>query len=289
MNTELKHEKFERKLISSIAILSGILLLLISVFGPLILDIIKFRTSISGINQTKGQDLVNLLLLAPICFIGGISHLKNKDYSKYFLIVVPIYISLYTGLAYGIGQEWGNIAYDGNVEEFFWMYLLLIISGLILFISSISMFSENDAPEFNPKNLKIYAISTGTFLFLFAMMWLGEIMEVLSTGNTSDGSYQEIPNLFWVIRYLDLGITIPLGFIGLYLLVTRPKKAYPLMLAFYGFFVTLVTAVLSMALIMILNDDPALQAEALIIFPILGILAYLGFFYLIKDKIRKFW
>ena len=284
MNTELRHEKFERKLISLIAILSGILLLVISVFGPLLLDIIRFRTSISGINQTKGQDLVNLLLLAPICFIGGISHFKNKDYSKYFLIVVPIYISLYTGLAYGIGQEWGS--FDGNVEEFFWMYLLLIISGLILFISSISMFSEEEAPDFNPKTLKIYVIILSIFLFLFAIMWLGEIMEVLSTGNTSDGSYQEIPNLFWVIRYLDLGITIPLGFISLYLLVTRPKRAYPLMLAFYGFFVTTITAVLSMALVMIISNDPALQTDALVIFPILGILAYLGFFYLIKDKVK---
>ncbi|MHA2296995.1 MAG: hypothetical protein ACXAEU_13860 [Candidatus Hodarchaeales archaeon] len=90
---------------------------------------------------------------------------------------------------------------------------------------------------------------------------------------------------FWVIKYLDLGFTIPLGFIGLYLLITRPKKAYPLMLLFYGFFITLSTAVNAMALIMLLNADPEFQLEGLVIFPVLMALAYAGFFYLIKNKI----
>jgi hypothetical protein len=61
------------------------------------------------------------------------------------------------------------------------------------------------------------------------------------------------------------------------------------MLAFYGFFVTLSTAVVCMALMMILNDDPNLQTEGLFIFPVLAILAYAGLLYLIKPKLLNWW
>ncbi|MHA1995268.1 MAG: hypothetical protein ACW97Z_12060 [Candidatus Hodarchaeales archaeon] len=282
MEIETKHELFERMVLSTTALIIAVLLILLTLLGPLGLEILKHKTSPSAISQTQGQDLVNLILLAPLCLIGGILHLRRRAEAKYFLILVGIYVCLYTGLAYGIGQEWNHPSYSGNTEHYFWLFLSLIIGGLILFIGSLSMFTEDDAPEFNTRNLRIYAILMTVFLLFFVSMWLQEIIEVVSTGDTSTGSYQESPNVFWVIRYFDLGITIPLGFVGLYLLITRPKKAYPVMLAFYGFFVTLSTAVLCMALVMLLNSDPNLQIEGLFIFPILAILAWLGLFYLVE-------
>ena len=116
-------------------------------------------------------------------------------------------------------------------------------------------------------------------------MWIGEYLEVLTTGDTSTGSYSEAPTIFWVMRYFDLGITIPLGFIGLYLLYTRTKQAYPIMLLFFGFFVTISTAVVGMAIVMLLQSDPNLQPGGLIIFPSLSLLAWAGLFYLIKEKL----
>ncbi|MHA2366209.1 MAG: hypothetical protein ACXAC7_19775 [Candidatus Hodarchaeales archaeon] len=284
IRNENSQETFERYVISFIALLCAGALILLSILGPLGLELLEHRTSQSAIYQTQGQDLVNLILLAPLCLIGGVLHWKRNENSKYFLILVGIYVSLYTGLAYGIGQEWA-MDYTGNVEQYFWLFYLLIISGLVLLISSLSMFDENDAPEFNLRSLRIYIVVMIIFLLIFSLMWLGEIIEVVLTGDTSTGSYSEPPNVFWVIRYFDLGITFPLGFIGLYLLGTRPKKAYPLMLAFYGFFITLVTAINAMALVMLLNKDPLLQAEGLVIFPILAILAWSGFIYLIKHKL----
>ncbi len=289
MESQSKVESFERLVISTTALIVAMLLILLSLLGPLGLDILQHRTSPSAISQTQGQDLVNLILLAPLCLIGGVLHLRRKSEAKYFLILVGIYVCLYTGLAYGIGQEWNHPAYTGNVEQYYWLFLSLIIGGLILFMGSLGMFHENDAPEFNTRNLRIYAGLMTFFLLFFVSMWLQEILEVVTTGDTSTGSYQESPNVFWVIRYFDLGLTIPLGFIGLYLLLTRPKKAYPLMLAFYGFFVTLSTAVVCMALVMVLNEDPNLQAEGFFIFSVLAILAYAGLFYLIKPKFLKWW
>ncbi len=287
MYEETRQIKFERYAISLIALVCAGALALLAILGPLGLNIIKHKASESAIYQIQGQDLVNLLLLTPLCIIGGVLYFKKRESAKYLLILVGIYIFLYTGLAYGIGQEWNM--YDGNVEGYFWLFYILIIGGLILLLSSLSMFNEKDAPEFNTKSLRVYIGLMVIFLAMFSMMWIQEILEVVRTGDTSTGSYSESPNVFWVIRYFDLGITLPLGFIGLYLLGTRPKKAYPLMLAFYGFFVTLSTAVVAMAAMMVLNNDPNVQTEGLFIFPILTILAWAGLFYLLKPKLSNWW
>jgi hypothetical protein len=282
------NKKFERIVIGLTAIVLGLTIALISIFGPLILDIIKYASSESAITQGKGQDLINLILITPICLIGGILYLLNKENSKYFLIMVPLYSMLYTGLAYGLFPEWSHSTYTGNSEQYSLLFYIVIISSLILLISSLSMFSPDDAPEFNRRNLKIYIIMVTIFLSLFAFMWIGEYIEVITTGDTSTGSYSEAPTIFWVVRYFDLGLTIPLGFIGLYLLWTRTKQAYPMMLLFFGFFVTIGTAVVGMAIVMILENDPSVQPGLLIIFPVLMILSWLGYFYLIKDKLHWF-
>ncbi|MHA2210352.1 MAG: hypothetical protein ACXABV_14410 [Candidatus Thorarchaeota archaeon] len=286
---ELKHEIFERYVIGVVAIVCAGILIAIALLGPLGFGIMEHRTSQSAIYQTMGQDLVGILLMAPLLLIGGFLHLVNREGSKYFLILTPITL-IYTGLSYGIGQEWSNVAYSGNIEDYFWLFVMLIIGGLILGMSSLSMFNEKDVPEFNTRSLQVYAGLMSVFLLFFAMMWSSEVFEVIATGNTSSGSYASTPTVFWVIRYLDLGITIPLGYMALYLLITRPKQAYPIILLFFGFFITMGTAVNAMAIVQVLSGDPEVAGAAaagLVIFPVLGILAYAGLWYLIKNKIRR--
>ncbi|MBD3159350.1 MAG: hypothetical protein GF309_11220 [Candidatus Lokiarchaeota archaeon] len=283
---EPSHLVFERYVISLVAIACAIVFIVIAAIGPLGLGIMEHRSSQSVIWQLMGQDLADLILITPILLIGGLAHLLRKEWAKYFLILPPVTL-IYTGLTYGIGQEWNNPAYSGNIEHYFGLLIFLVIGGLILGMSSLSMFEPDDAPTFNPRNLKIYAAVMSVLLLLFAMMWLGEVFQVLNTGGTESGTYENTPNVFWVIRYFDLGLTIPLGFISLYLLLTRPRTAYPVILLFFGFFVTLGTAVNAMGWVMFLNGDPELQIPALVIFGILGALSYVGLLYLVKDKLRR--
>lgn len=260
------------------------ILLVVSLLGPLALGVIRYRTPASGIAQTIGVDLVNLILIVPLLLIGGILYLARKDGAKYFLILTPI--TLFSlAMEYGVGQEWGNPAYAGNVERFVWLFILLIIGALVLLVGSLSLFTENDAPRFQPRSLLIYVGLVGVLLAMFAAMWISEMLQVTTTGDTSTGSYSDAPVAFWTVRLLDLGITIPLGFIGLFLLLTRTERAYPLVLLFWGFFVTMGTSVVAMALVMVLNHDPTAQPEGLIIFPLLAIMAWAGLLYLVKDKL----
>lgn len=270
--------------VSIAAFVSAIALAAVAILGPLMLGTIEYRTSQSGIWQIQGGDLVNLFLVVPILLIGGVLHTMRRPGSKYFLILPPLTL-MYTGLSIGIGQEWGNPEYSGNVEQYAALYLTLIIGGLVLLVGNMPLFSPADAPEFKRKSLRIYVGVMVLFNLLFAMMWLSELVEVITTGGTASGSYEEAPVVWWTVRYLDLGITIPLGLLALSLLLTKPKRAYPLLLLFFGFFVTMGTAVFSMAVMMTVNDDPEVQAGALPLFGALATLSWVGLLYLVKDKL----
>lgn len=264
------------------AFLGAAVVAAVALLGPLGLGIIQYRTSQSGIWQAMGVDAVNLLLIVPVLAIGGLSLLLRRDGAKYFLILAPV--TLFSlALEAGVGQEWNQ--YAGNVERYAWLFIVEIIVALVLLVGTLPMFSDQDVPKFGRRGLRIYAGFVTLLLILFTVMWLSELVEVSTTGNTASGSYANAPVAFWTVRFLDLGITIPLGFLGMYLLLTRPEKAYSLVLLFFGFFVTMGTAVTAMGLVMVANHDPEAQAGAIVIFPLLTIMAWAGLLYLIKDKL----
>ena len=275
--------------ISVTAIICAIALVLIAVLGPAILGVIRYRTSQSGIWQTQAFDITDLIVLAPLLLIGGVLQLLKKDGAKFFLVLTPITL-MYAGLEYGLGQEWGSTVYTGNSEAYSWLFLILVVGGLILLIGSLSRFTVEDAPAFKTKWLRIYVGIMAVFLLVFMAMWASQISQVVSTGNTSTGDYLAAPNAWWVTRFLDLGITIPTGFLALMLLLSKPKKAYPLVLLFFGFFITLGTAVNASAIVEVINHDPSISgsgAGGLVIFPVLGALAYAGLFYLVRGKLHR--
>jgi hypothetical protein len=285
--SELAHEcLIPWYIIGVTAIICAVILVLIAFLGPIGQEIIQYRTSQSGVWQIAGQDLTNLVLIAPILLIGGILCLARRDGSKYLLILTPITL-MYTGLSMGIGQEWSNSAYSGNIEDYWWLFGILILGGLILLLGSLSMFTEADAPDFNPRGLRIYVGLMTIFFLFFAVMWIYQIQQVTNTGDLPDGSYKAAPTAFWTIRYLDLGISIPLGFLALFMMLSKPKKAYSLLLLFFGFFITIGTAVDMMAIVQVLSGDMKAVEEGLIIFPILTLFSYGGLFYLVKDKLRR--
>ncbi len=267
----------------AIAILCAAVLLAMAALGPSGTGDIEYRTSQSGLWQVMGQDLADVLLIAPLLLAGGILQLMRKDSSKYLLVLTPLTL-MYTGLSLGIGQEWTT--HDGNVEAYFWMFLTLIIGGLVLLIGVLPRFGPGDGTGFQRRRPLAFVSIMGLVLLLFAGMWTGQINEVVASGDLADGSYSDSPNAFWTVRFLDLGICVPLGFVSLFLLLRRPEKGYPLVLLFFGFFLTMAVTVNAMAVVQLLNDDPAAQAmgAGLFIFPVMAVLFLIGLLYLLKHR-----
>lgn len=266
------------------ALICAAVLLLMAALGPMGTGDIVYRTSGSALYQNQGQDLADIFLIAPLLLIGGTLQLLRRENAKYFLVLTPVTL-MYTGLSLGVGQEWS--AYPGNVENYFWMFMSLIIGGLVLLIGTLSQFNDADAPRFERRKLLWFVALTGMALVLFSAMWLGQVNEVIGKGDLSDGSYSDAPNLFWTIRFLDLGISVPVGFMALFLMLSRPEKAYRLVLLFFGFFITMAATVNTMALVQVLNDDPstASMGPGLLIFPVLGALSFVGLLFLVRHKL----
>lgn len=278
----MREELLPRGALVFAAFAGALVVAVMALLGPLGFGVIHYQTSASGINQAIAVDATNLIVMVPVLLIGGTLLLLRKDGAKYFLILAPV--TLFSlAIEAGAGQEWS--LYTGNVERFAWLYILEIIIALVLLVGVLPMFSPSDAPLFPRRGLRIYVSFVTLLLVLFTVMWLQEIVEVATTGNTASGSYQNSPVAFWLVRSLDLGISIPLGFLGMYLLLTKPKRAYALVLLFFGFFVTMGTAVTAMGLVMFLKHDPEAQAGALVIFPLLAVMAWAGLLYLVKDKL----
>lgn len=110
---------------------------------------------------------------------------------------------------------------------------------------------------------------------------------MIATGTTR--GYDIAPTAFWLVRVFDLGLSIPLGFISVYLLWTRPDKAYPVVCLFYGFFLTQVIAVNAMGWVMFLKKDPAFVARDLVVFTALALIIFFGFFYVRRSYRAEKW
>jgi len=272
--------RFERIFVAALSIATGIILIYLAIEGPLFLQHIKYKTADIINNQLVGQDMVNMFVLSPILIIAGITLYLKKKIAPYLLIITPLFLIYYV-LSYTIGWEWSSPEYSGNSESYTFHFLFILISSLIMLLYSLSIFPQNVESTFRKKGLIVYSVLFSFFLLIFASMWIKEVLEVMSTGTTR--AYDVAPTAFWLVRIFDLGFTIPLGLISVYLLWARPNTSYPVQFMFYGFFLTMIIAVNAMGISMFLKDDPTFLMRDLVVFLILAGIVLTGFIYILKN------
>ncbi len=278
---ETKAFEFEDRIVGCLAILSAGVLAFIALGGPLVLNLIRYRTSASVVIQVQGQDLVNLLFIAPLCLWGGILALRGSPRAGRWLILLPLYL-FYMAIAYGIAAEWSDPRYTGNNERFAFLFIFLMIAGVIFLLYAMPRLKTEDAPELGAKGKLVYSILFVCLLLIFTGMWSGQILEVMRTGANRD--YDAARTLFWTVRILDMGVSIPLGLLSVYLLWTRPKTGFPVQLLFYGFFLTIITTVLALTFFMFAGRDPQADVGKAAVFVCIGAVVYAGYFYVTKKR-----
>jgi hypothetical protein len=271
---------FERLTVAFIAMAAGLTLVYLAIQGPLIRGAIAYKTAAVIGNQLVGQDIVNLALLAPLLIIGAIGLLARKAWAKDLLIATPLFL-IYYAISYTIGWEWSSPSYMGNSERWFFLYLFVLVAALVILLYTLAVFPKNVESRFKKGGLAAYSAVFVLFLLVFAGMWVKEVQEVIATG-TSRG-YEIAPTAFWLVRVFDLGFSIPLGLISVYLLWARPAKAYPVVCLFYGFFFTQIVAVNAMGWAMFLKKDPTFLMRDLAVFTVLAVIIAFGFVYVRRN------
>ena len=271
---------FERIFVAILSVMTGLILIYLAISGPLFLNLIHYKTADVINNQLVGQDIVNLFVLSPVLIIGGIALFFRKHSARYLLIITPLYLIYYV-LSYTIGWEWSSPIYTGNNEAYTFYFLIILISSLVILLYSLSVFPDKVESKFRKKGLIVYSVLFTFFLLIFSSMWIKEVMEVISTG-TARG-YDIAPTAFWLVRIFDLGFTVPLGLISVYLLWVRPNTSFQVQFMFYGFFLTMIIAVNAMGIMMFLKNDPTFLMRDLLVFLSLALIVFTGFFYILKN------
>jgi hypothetical protein len=271
---------FERVFVGVMALAAALVLVFLAVQGPLIRGVLMYKTAAVVNNQLLGQDAVNMVLMAPLLLAAGVLLILRKPLARDLLIATPLFL-IYYALSYTIGWEWSSPAYTGNSERYFFLFLFILIAALIFLLYALAVFPKNVESHFNKGALALYSAVFAFFLLVFAGMWIKEVLEVAATGTAR--AYDIAPTAFWMVRVFDLGFSIPLGLISVYLLWARPNKAFPIICLFYGFFFTQIVAVLAMGWAMFLRKDPTFLARDLAVFSILALIIAFGFFYVRRN------
>lgn len=188
--------------VGSIALGTGIAVS--AIIGPLVLNVVKFRTSTNLANQFVGGEVVSLVVVAPLAIASGVLWLRGHRLAAPLTLGPAIY-AVYTYTTVIVGQEYAR--YDGNVEKFFPLYAGLVAGGAAIAAHAWGQLSEMAVPVPSDglrRTLAGIFLSVGGF---FALAWAQQI-RLVAIGSPS-AEYVEGPTLFWTIKLLDFGFLIP--------------------------------------------------------------------------------
>ena len=231
-----------------------------AILGPLVLKVIRFRTSANIENQFVGGEVMSLAVVAPMAVAAGVLWLRGHRLAPP-LALGPALYAVYTYTTAVIGQEYGR--YDGNVEKFFPLYAGLVAGGAAIAASAWGQLGETGAP-LPPDRLRW--TMAGIFLGLgsfFALAWAQQI-RLVYTGNATT-EYQEGPTIFWLIKLLDFSFMIPLLLATGAGLLRQNRTAIKAAYGLATFATCLAGSITGMAVVMQAKGDPSAQPVMLVV------------------------
>ena len=226
----------------------------VAFLGPLLADVIRYHVSEGAMNQIVGGDVAGLVLVAPVSLLAGALVWKGHRAGP-ILALGPAVYGLYMYFQLSLGGD--VLSYPGNSERFFPLFLgLFVLAGAIL-VRAWSSIDFVALPAPRPKVRR----GLGAFLlivsvFLTVGLHLPGLIDAWADQPTSP-EYLADPVVFWLVKFMDLGVVVPLLILtGMGLLRSRDwatRMAYGAV----GWTALLGSSVAGMAIVMQATGDPA--------------------------------
>ena len=233
------------------------------------------RNSFSSAIQAIAQDLITLIIVIPGMIISLFMIRKESFIGRYILTGLFGYM-LYTYMSYAFLMFYNDLflLYVADMTLSFYGFVVSI--SILLNTPSVANIKEG----MPTKGLRIFLILSGIAIF---MMWIGRIVPTIGKDVAPDG-LDNCTTL--VIQAMDLGIIVPTCFVVAYLLRIKHKLGYILGPVIIVKAVSLVLAVLTMAICMKISDVEVETAS----FFVFGIMLVASCYYLvvILTKMKKF-
>jgi hypothetical protein len=231
----------------------GAAIIVLSVLGPLVLGVIRYRTSPTSLNQIVGSDAAGLLLVAPFSIVVGALVLRGRAHAARLALAPAVY-SAYIYMQLALGNEFQ--ARPGNVERFFPLFLAVFVLALVVAGASWRATVDEPVAVVSRRRDRF----AGVLLLVAAAvvtfgLHLPTYLDALSDSPTNVG-YLTSPTAFWLVKFMDLGIVVPAAVtVGAGMLTDRRWARRP-MEALLGGYAFLATSVSAMAIVMYANSDP---------------------------------
>jgi hypothetical protein len=225
----------------------------VAVLGPLVLDVLRYRTSATSMNQIVGGDAAALFVVVPVTVAVAAYALRGHPAAPVLALAPSIFV-VYTYTQLIVGNEYLRL--PGNVERFFPLLL-----GVFILASAIALRSWNSvaADRLPPTSERADRVAGVLLLVIAAFVVLGlHLPTYLDAMRDHPAAVQYLssPTPFWLVKLMDLGIVVPAAItVGIGALRHRPWARKPVY-AILGAYTLLGASVAGMAITMIFRDDP---------------------------------
>lgn len=240
-------------LLAVLLALLGIGIATASVLGPLVTEVMSYRTSATTLNQIAGGDLAGLVVAAPTALAAAVLVLRRHPAGP-LVALAPALWAVYMYLQLIVGQEYA--VQSGNNEQFFPLLLGLFVLGEAVAVLNWRAIATERLPAFTPRLERAAGVALLVLAaFLAFGLHLPMLLDALSE-RPAAVEYTSSPTAFWIVKVMDLGIIVPAALaVGIGLLrhaAWARKPAY----ALFGTYTLLGAAVAGMAIVMFTNGDP---------------------------------
>ena len=237
--------------------------------GPLVADVIRYRTSDTTLNQIIGGDAAALAMVAPLCILAGVLALRGHPAAP-VLALGPAAYAVYTFPQLIIGQEYLRL--PGNNERFFPLHLsVFVLAGAVLVIA----WNLLDARRMPVTSCRTDRVAAVILLVLAAFLVFGLHLPSIADAwrdVPTRVEYTSSPTPFWMVKLMDLGIVVPAAIAAGVGLLLEAGWARKVMYAVYGGYALLAVSVAGMAITMYGNDDPDASLGNVIAFTLFALL-----------------
>lgn len=247
MNVETVARAPESAAGAALSLVLGILLVTATVLGPLVTDRIRFHMSSDALVQYVGGEIVTTLV-AVVLLASVPAWWMEQQWPPVVATGAAAYIA-YTIATVVAGQEYDR--YPGNFEKAFLLYAAITAASVALLV--ISFRTTVAGGNLNgPRQISGWVlIVIGAIV---ALLWLGQLAGFYRTGPTPE--YETATSLFWLIKYLDLGLVIPLAIVTGLLQRTPTASTDGAAVLMLGFLTWLLAALVFMAVEMLRRQTP---------------------------------
>lgn len=228
-----------------------------TVLGPLGFDVIGYPISQSLMNQLIGLEIVSVALVVPLLSLAGLLALRGRQEAA-LVALGPCAYTVYMFVQYVLGPEYGEY----TAVAFLQLGVFTLSGGLLLWGWALAARGRTPALTFaRETTYGLVLLALATFVL---SRYLGSFAGLFTSGRIP-AEFAAARTFYWSIYLLDLGVVVPVTVAAGIGLIRGSRVANTALYGVVGWFSLVPPSVASMALVMLVNDDPNASAGQVVL------------------------